>query len=237
MLAVILSFLGLIALAVAVVMVGAFTISFAFHLIRRLFGFLLITAPLGILGLLWSLIVGKSLGLPRFARLRSLFKTSPRATATANRPVRVLSGQLVGSAVAIDGDTISVCGKDIRILGIDTPEIGQPTGNGSSDAGILARSAMASLLRGRTVVVRIQGEDVYNRLLATAEAGGEDLGLAMLTRGMAMADESSSSAYRRAESDARRRRTGLWAAGGFSPPSQHRRLNSYRGKNGTRFAP
>lgn len=67
----------------------------------------------------------------------------------------------VGSASVIDGDTLEIHGRRIRLDGVDAPERGRRCG----DVNVYQRAAQAldSFVEGRTVLCTIQG-----RLIATA---------------------------------------------------------------------
>ena len=115
---------------------------------------------------------------------------------------------LVGAAAAFhgvvtpitDGDTLWVrpagggAPRQVRLLGIDAPEICQPFGP-------QARDALASLLANRRVTVHPRARDTYERTLAKVRLGREDAGAWMVKRGHAW-----SSRYR-GRGRASRRRT------------------------------
>lgn len=87
-------------------------------------------------------------------------------------------------AEVIDGDTIRVAGRVIRIRGIDAPEM-----HGKCAAEVALAQAAAARLRqlvaGGVVVVET-GRDRYRRALATIyDPAGRDLGAALITAGLA----------------------------------------------------
>ncbi|TFY98114.1 thermonuclease family protein [Ramlibacter rhizophilus] len=94
----------------------------------------------------------------------------------------------------------------LRLRGIDAPEICQ-------EHGPAARRALAALVEGRPVVVRLRGRDAYQRLLgelATASHG--DVGAWMVAQGHAWApSRSRSNRYAQAQARAQAERRGLWA--------------------------
>lgn len=86
------------------------------------------------------------------------------------------------SARAVDGDTIELSnGRDVRLLGYDTPEYGTCGYNN-------AKAAMARLIRGGVRLVNVTGVDRYGRTLAYVRTSdGRDVGTVMLRKGLAVA--------------------------------------------------
>jgi endonuclease YncB( thermonuclease family) len=148
--------------------------------------------------------------------------------------------------VVVDGDTVVVrderAGRhEIRVAGIDAPEIRQPY-------GVRSRSYMAELLYGRQVTVVWYKRDRYNRVLARlyvtrSEPCGPtmcrrsvDAGYAQVEAGYAWHDKEHLDEqpaedrlrYARAERDARARHAGLWAEPVPMPPWRFRHLHPRR---------
>ena len=148
----------------------------------------------------------------------------------------VLSGSahadVSGRARTIDGDTIEVGGKRIRLHGIDAPESGQlcRAGGKSWRCGRQASRALADRADGRLVVCEERDRDRYGRIVALCRVGGEDLGAWLVSRGWALAYRRYSIDYVREEASARATRRGLWR-GEFVPPRDWRsgvRLTPFR---------
>ncbi len=117
-----------------------------------------------------------------------------------------------GQPRAIDGDTFEIRGERIRLFGIDAPEMGQPwwDENGiERDAGASGRDALASLIDGRKLAIKVLREDRYGRSVAIVKVDGRDVGRSLVRQGFAFATPGSTR-YRRAELSARRRKRGLW---------------------------
>jgi micrococcal nuclease len=122
-----------------------------------------------------------------------------------------------------DGDTVWVRPDDgtpaqqVRIEGIDAPEICQAFGRESRDA------LSQHLLRRRVVLVT-RGEDDYRRTIARVRVGRTDAGKWMVSHGYAWSYKfrSNSGPYRHEESHARSRRLGLWAQGDAERPRDFR---------------
>lgn len=107
-------------------------------------------------------------------------------------PPEVLYGADVRVERVVDGDTLIVDldgeRTRVRVLGIDAPELardGRPAEPCAEEAEVRAREIVGS--GGVTLIGDESQEkyDQYGRLLAFAEVGGEDLGLSLLSEGLA----------------------------------------------------
>ena len=127
--------------------------------------------------------------------------------------------RLAGGARIVDGDSLNLDGRSLRLSGIDAPELAQTCERpgGRAPCGREARSALIELIGDDEVVCRLGGADKYRRTLARCSAGGRDLNAGMVEGGMAVAYGG----YRAQESEARRARRGLWA-GPFERPADWR---------------
>lgn len=83
-----------------------------------------------------------------------------------------------------DGDTVWVGREKIRLLDIDTPEMGPPRCSGPAPLATRARDRLAALLNGKIDILR-DGTDVYDRTLAHLEVDGVDVGSILLSEGLA----------------------------------------------------
>lgn len=130
-----------------------------------------------------------------------------------------------GRARVIDGDTLELAGRRIRLEGIDAPERSQFC-QGRTDqpwpCGAAARSALMRRVEGRTVRCEVRGRDRYQRDLARCFVGAEDLGGWLVSQGLAQAYRRYSTDYVALEEAARARRVGAWD-GSFEPPENYRR--------------
>jgi micrococcal nuclease len=112
----------------------------------------------------------------------------------------------------VDGDTVWVrrpgnaAGIEIRLQGIDAPEICQRWGP-------QARDALRQLLLTRRVTVTEVGHDTYGRTLARLRVGGQDAGGWLVANGHAWSSRFRGQAgpYTQLETDARNARRGLWS--------------------------
>ncbi|MGF1527863.1 MAG: thermonuclease family protein [Candidatus Competibacterales bacterium] len=125
-----------------------------------------------------------------------------------------------------DGDTLTAtCPQGrvkVRVWGIDAPEMGQkPWGNQARD---LLRDLVPARIR-----LEVKDRDRYGRTVARVLDGDRDLGLELVRRGAVVVYEryNDSTAYRRAQSEARRREWGVWAREGSQQnPAAWRRVNA-----------
>lgn len=91
----------------------------------------------------------------------------------------------------VDGDTVDLAnGERVRLVGIDTPEVGECGYEQSSQA-------LARLVLDRQVelVVSDEDRDGYGRLLRYVDVGGVDAGLQLVRDGLAVARYDSRDGY------------------------------------------
>lgn len=130
--------------------------------------------------------------------------------------------ELVGAATVIDGDSIRLDGREIRLWGIDAPEFNQTcTRSNSSQSYSCGRKALQALrnaVSGNQLRCDGWDEDKYERLLAVCHVGDIELNAFMVENGWAM----SYGAYEGAEDLAKQKKIGLWS-GEFEEPSSWRK--------------
>lgn len=127
---------------------------------------------------------------------------------------------LSGRAVAVDGDTLDLAGRRVRLEGIDAPELGQTCGRrwlGSWNCGRAAQKALDRLIDGRRVECDDKGRDKYDRSLGICRVDGRDINAELVRQGMAWAFVKYSESYVKEEKAARTERTGIWQ-GDAEPP-------------------
>jgi endonuclease YncB( thermonuclease family) len=130
------------------------------------------------------------------------------------------SDRLVGYATAIDGDSLRLDGAEIRLLGLDAPELHQSCmlGERPYACGEDARRELARFAASGPLTCEIVSRDRYARRLARCSIHGRDLGAILVERGLAVAYGR----YAAEEERARRNRAGLWA-GRFQRPAEWRK--------------
>jgi endonuclease YncB( thermonuclease family) len=85
-----------------------------------------------------------------------------------------------GKAYVVDGDTIKIKGQQIRLFGIDAPEIDHPYGK-------IAKSALMKLCGGKIVRAEVMAEDDHGRTVARCRLeDSRDLSAEMVKQGLAI---------------------------------------------------
>ena len=134
---------------------------------------------------------------------------------------------LAGRVSVIDGDTIELHGKRVRLFGIDAPEGGQTCQDASGKiwrCGTTAARVLDELTRGKTINCEQRDIDRYGRIVAVCLAGGRDVAAELVERGLAVAYRRYSRDYVAFEEKARAAGMGLWS-GTFEMPSDWRKMN------------
>lgn len=127
-----------------------------------------------------------------------------------------------GRVKVVDGDTLVLEGKRIRLVGIDAPELRQicQRDNQPWPCGKGARDHLATLIGDAKTACDAGGSDRYGRLLAVCSADGRDLNAAMVSAGYAVAFGD----YEAEQAAARAKRLGIWA-GTFDAPRTWRQTH------------
>lgn len=131
---------------------------------------------------------------------------------------------LAAEVRVVDGDTLLLGDRTVRLAGVDAPERGQACADAAGrgfDCGAAAAEALARLVNGRSVLCLVGGHDRFGRGIGTCSAGGVELNAALVASGWALAYDDARDLLA-LEAEARRAARGLWA-GGFSRPEPWRR--------------
>lgn len=154
------------------------------------------------------------------------------------------SKEKVGYRWIYDGDTIQLNdGRKLRLIGIDTPEIGKK-GNKSQPYARKAKQALKRLLAtNKNIFLSYDEEkkDRYGRLLAYAFlTDGTDIQAELIAAGLAISivvgvNDANLSCYRILEQKARQQKQGLWSLQEYRfRPASNKKVRSeyafYRGK-------
>lgn len=125
----------------------------------------------------------------------------------------------VSSRAVIDGDTIVLNNKRIRLYGIDAPErLQQCTVNRVSIAcGVMARNVLLGFAIGTMIRCVRKDIDRYGRDVSRCFANNFDLSAGMVRSGFAVAYRQYSQAYVSEEAEAKRLKRGMWR-GSFDMP-------------------
>jgi endonuclease YncB( thermonuclease family) len=131
----------------------------------------------------------------------------------------VYAVDLTGRPSVIDGDTIEIHGRRIRLHGIDAPEASQTCSIGGRQyrCGQEAALALADHIGQRPVACEQRDIDRYGRVVALCRVGREDIGAWLVSQGWALAYARYSRDYIDQEIIARAGKRGMWR-GTFMPP-------------------
>ena len=112
---------------------------------------------------------------------------------------------IVGPAYVVDGDTIVIKKTQIRLYGIDAPEMNHPFGQKS-------KWAMVALCKGSTIRAEITDMDVHGRTVAKCYLpDGRDLSAELVKQGLAIDwPKFSGGVYRSLEVEGARKK--MWLA-------------------------
>lgn len=135
--------------------------------------------------------------------------------------------EISGPVRVIDGDTLEIEGKKIRLFGIDAPELNQTCEwpNQTIQCGEIAKTAMMDLVAGAKVICQEKDTDRYGRTVAVCFAEGFDIGRNMVHTGWALAYRKYSMDYVDTESKAQQAKHGMWK-GEFVLPWEWRKRRS-----------
>lgn len=129
---------------------------------------------------------------------------------------------LIGTPRIVDGDTLVIRDRYVRLLGIDAPELNQTCHRDGNlyDCGRAAKEALRTEIGNQMIRCEIEGPDRYNRDLGRCFKSEKDISAWLVEYGWAI----SYGEYHNEEMTARRAKRGLWS-GEFERPSQWRAQN------------
>jgi len=158
---------------------------------------------------------------PRWRRLLDLCLAGAVIAATAFVVARVehYAGETISGPVrVVDGDTLALGSRRLRLIGIDAPELRQNCSRNTADypCGQEAAAHLRDLVKDQ-LECRTEGSDRYRRALVRCRSDGTDINMAMVLSGHAVAYGD----YQLAEAEARAKGAGLWA-GQFVRPADWR---------------
>ncbi|MBK1659708.1 thermonuclease family protein [Paracraurococcus ruber] len=151
----------------------------------------------------------------------------PRDLFGPARPLPLLATP-AGEVRVLDGETLRLGERVLRLHALRVPERGaatcrDPAGR-TVDCAAAAAAALASLVAGRDVACRVQGEDRHGRAIGTCEAGGVELNASLVAAGWALADGGAAPALAALEGAARQGGRGAWASAVPAPETWRRGL-------------
>ena len=131
---------------------------------------------------------------------------------------------LIGFPNIIDGDTLTVGNKRVRLHGIDAPELKQSCIKNEVEfkCGYWAKIALKRKVGKEKIRCDPHGKDRYKRLIAVCYQNKLNLNYWMVKSGWALAYRRYSTAYLDAELSARNKKVGIWSSA-FIVPSAWRK--------------
>ena len=118
--------------------------------------------------------------LPRRPNPNRNTPPKPQPFDTSSAKTQLAGSKLEGRAYIVDGDTLVIKKVQIRLFGVDAPELNHPFGN-------KAKWAMVALCKGQTIRAEITEKDAYGRTVAKCYLpDGRDLSAEMVKQGMAI---------------------------------------------------
>ena len=148
------------------------------------------------------------------------------------------SEEIYGNPKIIDGDTVHINSKKIRLEGIDAPEMRQQCQkvfleisaivgfNLKKDylCGVISKEKLIDKINKSQIKCVSLGRDRYKRYLATCYKDRTNLNKWMVRNGLAVAYKRYSKDYLRDEAYAKENKLGIWK-GSFERPEKWRKLN------------
>lgn len=140
-------------------------------------------------------------------------------TFRSGAPPEQIDREYVGTVHVIDGDTVVIRDRRLRLDGIDAPELMQTCtrDGGLWHCGEQSSAALARWVGERTLICLGKVVDRYGRPLVRCTVGGSDVGAWSLGNGWSIASPNAPRDYREQEDQARRMRQGLWSGEFVSP--------------------
>tara|TARA_Y100001958_G_C20924182_1_gene337230 strand:+ start:19 stop:549 length:531 start_codon:yes stop_codon:yes gene_type:complete len=141
-----------------------------------------------------------------------------------------------GIAKVIDGDTIKIDKKKIRLMGIDAPEKKQKCKQTwlsisflyfqkDYHCGKVSTDRLKNLIDGKNIICKYTSKDKYRRFIAECFKNKKNINSWMVRNGHAVAYKKYSKKFVAVENIAKRERSGLWS-GSFEMPWDWRKKNN-----------
>jgi endonuclease YncB( thermonuclease family) len=134
---------------------------------------------------------------------------------------------------AVDGDTLRSADAEVRLYGVDAPELYQTCTDADGkqwDCGRAAQAKLKSLVARRAVDCQPKARDKFNRVVGICwTSATPDLGEALVREGLALNfGGETQGPYAAAEADAQAAKRGVWR-GTFDKPYDWRQANPREG--------
>lgn len=132
-----------------------------------------------------------------------------------------------GKAFVLDGDSIKVGGKEVRLFGLDAPEYHQlcfDEKNNEYACGQVSRAFLVNLANGKQVECLYAEKDKYDRYLGKCSVEGISINQELVKNGMAIIYNFTESDEKmdELEANAKKQKLGVWR-GTFQKPKDYRK--------------
>ena len=134
-----------------------------------------------------------------------------------------------GKAYVLDGDSIRVSRKEVRLFGIDAPEYSQTCFNKKKieyNCGLNSKEFLIKLIGGKKVDCLYAQKDKYDRFLAKCYLDNLSINEEIIKNGMAVVYNftESDEVIDKLEEQAKNKKIGIWQ-GAFELPKNYRKKN------------
>ena len=137
-------------------------------------------------------------------------------------------GSIIGIAKVIDGDTIKINDKKIRLFGIDAPEIKQfckkpylsisfLSFQKKYSCGIKSTNNLKRMIKSNNIDCKIKGIDRYKRIIGECYKNKTNINSWMVRNGYAVAYTKYSKKFVAQQNLAKKEKLGIWV-GSFEMP-------------------
>lgn len=139
----------------------------------------------------------------------------------------IFDKSFTGIAKALDGDSIFVGKKEVRLFGIDAPEYKQTCldkNNKEYRCGKMSSLYLKKLINHKEITCHYHKKDIYHRYLAKCYLDETSINDNLLENGMAVIYNyhKSSNRIKALEKKAKENKKGIWQ-GGFELPRHYRK--------------
>jgi endonuclease YncB( thermonuclease family) len=140
--------------------------------------------------------------------------------------------QFSGFASAIDGDSLRIGNKEIRLIEIDAAEYSQncfDKNHQEYQCGKDSHNFLKNFIKGKKVVCKYNEFDFYNRYLAECFIENKSINKTLLEKGMAVIFNISAASNEiiEIENQAKQKRIGIWQ-GAFQLPKDYRKTKKFK---------
>ncbi len=143
--------------------------------------------------------------------------------------------EISGIAKVVDGDTIHIGEKRIRLLFIDAAESKQECFNEKNEkyfCGIMAKEFLKNFAENKNIICKYAKKDIYKRFLAECFLNDISINKLMLQEGMAViySFDKVGEELKILQENAKERKIGIWKGSFETPKNYRKRMKKYKAK-------